>query len=246
METTEELRAVIHINLGGKSHKSFKLPNGGIILGREKGDLLLKDESISSSHCQIQHSEGSYKIYDMNSTNGTYVNGKKVIKEALNNGDKIVIGKTEILFSLKKENDVRDIPLLSKANKSTDGRTQLIESYFEHHPQAIHALGLSFKITYGNGLKEEIILQRQSVFIGRACDFGNFENDESLAPRHVEVKVNIHGFTFVENQSLHHKSFINNEEVTGVQLIGSEDELKIGSCRIKISVINHKSLTKNK
>jgi pSer/pThr/pTyr-binding forkhead associated (FHA) protein len=48
-----------------------KLRRDATILGREKGDILIKDREISSTHCQIQFIEGVYHIFDMNSTNGT-------------------------------------------------------------------------------------------------------------------------------------------------------------------------------
>lgn len=64
---------------------------------KNKSDLSIADETISGTHISLSYSNGMLIISDAGSTNGTYVNGVKLVKpRPLNNGDTIMIGKTKI------------------------------------------------------------------------------------------------------------------------------------------------------
>ncbi len=72
--------------------QSFKIGRS-----KNKSDLSIADETISGTHMSFSYSNGSLIISDAGSTNGTYVNGVKLVKpRQLNNGDTIMIGKTKI------------------------------------------------------------------------------------------------------------------------------------------------------
>jgi len=63
-------------------------------IGRESdSDIFLDDITISRKHAQIVKSGNYYKIIDLGSLNGIYVNGKLSEEKILENGDKIQIGK---------------------------------------------------------------------------------------------------------------------------------------------------------
>jgi adenylate cyclase len=84
-----------------------------ITIGKLSGnDLQLNDNSVSRNHCKFVRQKNIYKIIDLESTNGTYVNGKKVADKKLQKGDNITIGRTIIKFLpvSKKESytDVND------------------------------------------------------------------------------------------------------------------------------------------
>ena len=65
-------------------------------------DITLVDDGISREHSMIMFDEvdGSYTIEDLQSTNGTKVNGKRVRSAQINDGDEIQIGHTRFLFSV--------------------------------------------------------------------------------------------------------------------------------------------------
>jgi len=77
-------------NVGEKifiSKESFKI-------GREAdSDIFLDDITVSRRHAQIKKTDVTYRIIDLGSLNGIYVNGKPVENKILENGDKIQIGK---------------------------------------------------------------------------------------------------------------------------------------------------------
>jgi len=68
-----------------------------IVIGRSSElDMVLVEEMVSRRHARIAVEEGEITIEDLGSTNGTFVNGEKIQKGALREGDRILIG-TSIL-----------------------------------------------------------------------------------------------------------------------------------------------------
>lgn len=75
-------------------------PGGVYLVGRETGDLPLRDEKVSRKHAEIGlYGPGAYVLRDLASTNGTYVNGQRVSEKVkLKHWDLIRIGDTRIRF----------------------------------------------------------------------------------------------------------------------------------------------------
>lgn len=69
------------------------------ILGRlETNDVPIKDAKASREHAKIFQQGSEYVIVDLNSSNGTFVNGQKITKRALKAGDEIAIGVVKLRF----------------------------------------------------------------------------------------------------------------------------------------------------
>lgn len=78
------------------------IANNRVNIGRRAtNELALNDINTSRLHAYIICEEYQHIIYDANSLNGTYVNGKHIDKCMLNNGDKIKLGSTVILYEVK-------------------------------------------------------------------------------------------------------------------------------------------------
>ncbi len=99
-----------------------------IIIGRdERVDFSLNDGSISRAHCSVERApdQESYVLVDLDSTNGTRLNGKKVEDRVpLETGDKIFLGSSVLRFSFS---DSVDVEYHSKLEElvQTDGLTGL-------------------------------------------------------------------------------------------------------------------------
>jgi len=61
-------------------------------------DVQLDDEFVSSRHCSIHFEKGKYTITDLDSANGTFVNGRKVAKRVIADGDTLKIGERSYVF----------------------------------------------------------------------------------------------------------------------------------------------------
>ncbi len=63
-----------------------------------ESDILLDDITVSRHHAVIEKKDSEYIIKDLESLNGTYINGNIVNEKELSNGDRIQIGKYIFLF----------------------------------------------------------------------------------------------------------------------------------------------------
>jgi pSer/pThr/pTyr-binding forkhead associated (FHA) protein len=97
-----ESAGVLVIRNGSFQGMSYSLSNEETLIGRTPTtDITLIDEGISREHALILHDTetGTYTIEDLQSTNGTKVNGKRVRSHELEDGDEIEIGHTVFQFT---------------------------------------------------------------------------------------------------------------------------------------------------
>jgi FHA domain/von Willebrand factor type A domain len=75
-----------------------------ISIGRSRVcEIKLEDTTVSGQHCRIIPENGKHFLYDLRSTNGTFVNEKKVRKVELKEGDVIKVGETHFLYKVEQQ-----------------------------------------------------------------------------------------------------------------------------------------------
>jgi general secretion pathway protein A len=83
----------------GRTTQELPLKVGRVIIGRTvDNDLQVDSRFVSRHHCQIITGADGSVIEDLNSTNGIFVQGRRVRRYNLNDGDVVVIGKHEIMY----------------------------------------------------------------------------------------------------------------------------------------------------
>ena len=99
-------RAYLKIVKADGKGEIIDLRNLGVneaIIGRSPDcDIELAVDSVSRKHARVVLRNEEYHIEDMNSTNGVYVNGVKVVKCVLRDNDQIEIGGVKIIFNEEK------------------------------------------------------------------------------------------------------------------------------------------------
>src|SRR6202022_3759698 len=76
-----------------------QLVDGQTSIGRdESNQLCLIDTVVSRKHCMIQQVGEQYEVVDLDSHNGTFVNGIPVTRKVVEHGDTIRVGRSELLF----------------------------------------------------------------------------------------------------------------------------------------------------
>lgn len=87
----------------------FALTEKESSVGREASNsITLSDPSVSRRHCLIKERAGKFEITDLNSFNGTFVNGVPIEQHPLEHGDQIAVGDILLLFLLDEEIDLPD------------------------------------------------------------------------------------------------------------------------------------------
>jgi hypothetical protein len=93
----------------GKIYRGLPTP---ITIGREEGNMVqLNDERISRFHAKIQEDQGQVILTDLESTNGTRINGEPVQLGILRIGDRIIVGRSVLLFGSPEQIDGAFLPV---------------------------------------------------------------------------------------------------------------------------------------
>ncbi len=84
------------------------LPNvSSLTIGRKPdNDIVIDNPAVSGHHARFFKIGSSYFIEDLNSTNGTFIKGKKILKAEIHNGDEIHIAKHSLVFICEEEKPV--------------------------------------------------------------------------------------------------------------------------------------------
>jgi pSer/pThr/pTyr-binding forkhead associated (FHA) protein len=80
--------------------QEFPIEGDEVTIGRQGCTITIDDTKSSRKHCLVRFQAGGFMLEDLNSSNGTQLNGASVAKRALMGGDVITIGRTEIAFQL--------------------------------------------------------------------------------------------------------------------------------------------------
>jgi pSer/pThr/pTyr-binding forkhead associated (FHA) protein len=93
-----------------------------VTIGREEGNLLrLNDERVSRYHAKVQFDNGEVILTDLESTNGTRVNNTVVQIRRLRPGDRISIGRSQLLFGSDDEIQSRLAQLSALTTPNAEG-----------------------------------------------------------------------------------------------------------------------------
>ncbi len=221
--------------ISGKSQNDLvKLRRDNTLFGREKADIIVSDAEVSATHCQIQCIDDSYHIFDMNSSNGTFVNGQRIVKAKLKEGDIVEIGKTVFRFGLEDEKNVRHIPTLFTSTKSQDRSTSMVDTLIERELKQAQKVHLEITVQYGNSTRDTIQLHQKIAYIGRASSFGHFDQDTEISRKHLMIKLNDTGEVFIEDQGSTNGSFLNGQKISGLHRVQPTDEVRVGRCILRI------------
>src|SRR6516225_5167528 len=92
---------VLTVESGPESGKSFTLIKGRTVIGRKGADIALEDAEVSRHHCIIEARERIINLKDLDSTNGTFLEGERVRAAVLQEGADFRIGATMIRLTFR-------------------------------------------------------------------------------------------------------------------------------------------------
>jgi hypothetical protein len=119
----------------GRVYRELPTP---VTIGREEGNLLrLNDERVSRFHAKVQFDNGETILTDLESTNGTRVNGTVVQIRRLRPGDRVGVGRSLLLFGSQEEIAARI------ATISSSGAPQPTVPGISQLPATVHAHALA-------------------------------------------------------------------------------------------------------
>lgn len=107
-ESGKDRLPVLIVLRGVQIGRRYLLNENALVLGRRRApaDLVIPgDPLISSAHCRIERGAeaGAWSLVDLSSTNGTLVNGERIVSATLRDGDRLHLGETVLKFTFHDE-----------------------------------------------------------------------------------------------------------------------------------------------
>jgi pSer/pThr/pTyr-binding forkhead associated (FHA) protein len=98
----------IIIKLNDSVTKEYETDQNEIIIGRDPGcDIQIDNIAVSREHARIVKGPNDYLIEDLNSSNGIFINGRKINKKFLKTGEEIMIGKYSLEIVMEEDLSIR-------------------------------------------------------------------------------------------------------------------------------------------
>lgn len=120
------LKVTLEQTRGEGAGRTYTIPRGTVKIGRKESDIEIPNERVSLSHAEIHYSGTRVFIIDRNSTNGTYVNGSKIKRTPLKDGDIICLGgigeKSVAVFKLSISGEASKIIYILNRSMETPGK----------------------------------------------------------------------------------------------------------------------------
>lgn len=113
---------------GPDKGRTLKTEDETIVIGRGSDQIPLTDHTVSRRHAELRASDGGWLLADLHSTNGTWINGVRVVKPVrLKHGDQIRVGSTLLVYTgdetveqLSGQNIPRDLVTLDVGGMHVD------------------------------------------------------------------------------------------------------------------------------
>jgi pSer/pThr/pTyr-binding forkhead associated (FHA) protein len=193
-----------------------------------ENDLILSDPSVSRSHLLIRYEQGSYLAQDLDSRNGTMVNGRAITSAPLTGGESLRLGEVALRFI--RETD--DAAAEADADEG-HGETTIIKQV--QKPVSYQRTGLLgwFEVLSGRLSGMRIELTQTKMLVGRTKGDVVID-DPKISREHGSIEWTADGFLYVDLGSTN-GSFVNHLPVTS-HLLKQGDVLRLGETELRLQL----------
>jgi hypothetical protein len=140
--------------------KEFQITKERTTLGRRPyNDIVIDNLAVSGEHAVLTASQNDVYIEDLNSTNGTYINGKAIKKQLLSNNDVVEIGKYRIKYLADESEEYEKTMILRPGAFGTPKAT----SPAPPAPQG----PASIRVLNGGAAGREVLLTKVVTTVGK-------------------------------------------------------------------------------
>ena len=160
------------VSIDGVVIKEVQLTKDRTTLGRRPyNDIVIDNLAVSGEHAVLQMSGNQVHLEDLNSTNGTYVNGKAARKQLLQNGDTIEVGKYKIKFVDDGGEDAYEKTMMVRAGTGAVAgatpRPPVFSSGSTPDAGPVEPLYAAIKVLSGAAAGREVLLTKVVTTIGK-------------------------------------------------------------------------------
>jgi DNA-binding CsgD family transcriptional regulator len=147
------------------SFRTFHLRPGTFILGRSaKCDFVVADGSISRRHAEIALLDGQVTVRDLDSRNGTFLDGRKVERRRVHRGQSLRFGDVTFILAFQMNEDMK-IGSEVETDRGDDSDPTLNSDQSPFTPAQIRVYNLLKEGLNGTQIAERLFLSRNTVHL---------------------------------------------------------------------------------
>jgi pSer/pThr/pTyr-binding forkhead associated (FHA) protein len=219
------------VSLDGVVIKEVQITKDKTTLGRRPyNDIVIDNLAVSGEHAVLQMVGGDVFIEDLNSTNGTYINGKAIKKQLLTHNDTVEIGKYKIKYLVDESNEYEKtmimrpgsahapagmgagLPPMGAGGPQSSGHPGIVgnSNFGSLGGQPVPATPASIKVLNGAAAGREVTLTKVVTTVGKP----------GVQVASITKRPNGYAFAHVEGAS--------RPSINGVPLVGDSVPLRNG------------------
>ncbi len=212
--------AEIVVKLGENVIHKYFVDKDILNIGRARdNDIVIENLAVSRNHARIRRMEGKYILTDLNSANGTFVNGVRITKTEIMHNDVLTIGKHNLIFINKPLSDEQ---IISDAFGAE--RTMIVD----RTPSGM------LVVTTGKQKNQEFKITKHETFIGRSANNDIRIHDWFVSKTHAQI-VKEGSTHFIKDLGSWRGVFINGEPIKDSQLKDGDD-IKLGATHLTFHI----------
>jgi pSer/pThr/pTyr-binding forkhead associated (FHA) protein len=197
------------VSLDGVVIKEVQITKDKTTLGRRPyNDIVIDNLAVSGEHAVLQMVGADVFIEDLNSTNGTYINGKAIKKQLLTHNDTVEIGKYKIKYLVDETGDYEKTMIMRPPAPAVPGPGGGIAPALGGQPPA--AQPASIKVLNGAAAGREVVLTKVVTTVGKP----------GVQVASITKRPNGYAFAHVEGAS--------KPSINGVPIVGDSVPLRTG------------------
>lgn len=223
------------LSLGGRTLERYEFDKPVVRVGRnEDCDIPIDNLGISRYHAEVIHKDGFYLLRDLQSNNGTFVNGRRITTHALNDGDEISIGKFSLVFSGQSFEHLTDV---EKPDGDDDedfgGMTMQMDQQQLAQLQREKASRIRGYLVLERGGKKENVFLEKSVFLFGKTEDSDVRLSGFFTARKLAIIIRDEsGFRLMNVANNGKGTYVNGKSVDDVRL-ADNDEILIKDLKMR-------------
>ncbi len=239
----QSLYGKLVVGSGPTAGEEYDLPLPQTIIGRDPGaDIVISAAGVSRQHCRVHFDGRQYSLEDLGSSNGTFINGKRLSgTQPLNSGDQIGLGQTITLTFIipilpaaeGPEPTQLEInatmmegfaePTMASATGAPGGMPTMTSKAIEPEPEAPRLL-----VTVGGHSSQSYTLTAPTYTIGRADDNDIIVRSPIVSRYHARLTRRGDGYVLEPSPSASNPVMIKDAPVVGAYTLRHGDSAVIG------------------
>ena len=213
--------------------KEFELTKSEVVVGRDEGvDIVISTPAVSRRHARFMVDGGNYVIEDLGSSNGTFVNGDRLIgRRTLNHRDEIRFGQAiTLLYTTPAEVDEPNLTVVGAKKPTPVVVSHVAQTTIGEEPIILAAAGpRKLIVTVAGELPKSYPLTRSALTIGRLEDNDIVIPSPIISGKHARLEAaSGGGYTLVVLPEARNPVLCEGRAIEGSRVLRHGDVLRIG------------------